>query len=224
MEGKMGKFNNLFSSILVIVLPLALILISSNITLRLSDAYVYHFNDSEALDEIPYEISKTEMAEGITDYLNSFSKNRFQIYEDNGIYQDPIFDYQDRNVMEKTKKLIVYGLALGLLCLAATIYIYIWCLKKGIKKLLKSRFSLAITFSIILFIANAILVSNQNFRSWLNLKFIGIVLDENSILNFILGGNYFSTYILFTSVIGIILICAISYITYILTKPSRIFY
>lgn len=220
----MVKFKNCITLLLIVLLPLTIFLFTSNLTLRLSDVYVYHFNDSEVLDEIPFEISKNDMAKGITSYLNSFSSDKFQVYEDNGIFQDPIFSLEDRKVMEATKHYITYGLALALLLFALTILLYVWALKNNLKKLLRRRFTIGIVLTIIAMVANGICAYNQWFRSWLNFKLIGFELGQESILQIILGGNYFTTYVLFSSIIGLIFIGAVSYLTYMLTKPPRIFY
>ena len=99
----MHKFNYFCSIVLVVTLPLMIVILTSNLILRVSATYTYHFNDSQVMDEVPYSITGTEMGSEIASYWSSFRSEDFQVYEENGVYKDPVFQSDEQQVMRKTK-------------------------------------------------------------------------------------------------------------------------
>lgn len=123
----MRKFNYVCSLILAVMLPLMIVILSSNLVLRVSEIYVFHFNDSQVINEIPYNVTGSQMAKEISSYWSSFSGEAFQVEEDNGDYQDPIFEPDEQRVMGKVKNILNIELAAGLFCLAVTLqFIFIF--------------------------------------------------------------------------------------------------
>ncbi|MEF9922710.1 MAG: hypothetical protein RR313_04430 [Anaerovoracaceae bacterium] len=220
----MRKLNYFSSIALVIVMPLAILIIVSTLTLRLPAVYQFHFNDSQVLNEIPYNISGDQMSSEIAGYFSSFSSDNFQVYEDNGIYQDPVFDLLDVEAMGKARIVGNIGMGIGFACLLLVVGIYIILIKNGYKLALRSRYKIVLPISLALLILQVILVSKGSIRTWLYSNLIGVKLAKDSILNIVLGGAFFHTYILFSILIGVVVIGLISYITFRLTKPPRIFY
>ena len=77
-------------------------------------------------------------AREIASYWSSFSSKDFQVYEDNGIYKDKIFQNDEQQVMRKTKNILNIELAAGLLCLAISLAIYIYLLRSGFRDALET--------------------------------------------------------------------------------------
>ena len=67
----MRQFNYICSIILVITLPLMIVILSSNLILRSSASYTFHFNDSQVVLEVPYSVKGDAFASEITSYFNS---------------------------------------------------------------------------------------------------------------------------------------------------------
>ena len=57
---------------------LRVVILTSNLVLRVSEIYVFHFNDSQVIREIPYNVTERDMAAGISSYWSSFSGESFQ--------------------------------------------------------------------------------------------------------------------------------------------------
>ena len=220
----MHKFNLLSSILLVILIPLTIIVLTDNITLRMPDMYQYHFNDSEVLDEIDYYFPGTQMSSEIASYFSSFSNDKFQVYENNGIYQDPVFPHTDRLFMEKVKYILNFALGVGLLCLIAMVAIYIYLYKNGYKKALRNRCKVSFALTVALFILQGILISRKSIRLWIYTDIIGLKLSESTVIGVILGGQFYSTYLLFSAIIGAVLTGIMFYTSFRLTRPPRIFY
>ena len=220
----MHKFNYICSIILVITLPLMIVILSSNLILRVSATYTYHFNDSQVISEVPYNVEGTEFADKIASYWSSFDDEPFQVYEDNGMFKDKIFEKDEQAVMSKAKHALNIELAAGMLCLAVSLAIYIYLLKSGFTEALRNRYKACIGLTIILLVVQVVCWSMKDFRVWLYDTFIGLPLHQDSILALILGDPSFKTYMLFATIFGAAILAILTYIHHSLTRPDRIFY
>lgn len=221
----MHKFNYFCSIVLVVTLPLMIVILTSNLILRVSETYTYHFNDSQVMDEVPYSITGSEMGKEIASYWSSFSSKDFQVYEDNGIYKDPVFNSDEQQVARKAKNILNIELAAGLLCLAISLAIYIYLLRNGFRDAVRNRFRVGAGLTLALLIAQAACWMSKGFRIWAYHTLIGIELHKNStLLALILGDPFYKTYVLFASIFGVAMLAVLTYVNYCLTKPNRIFY
>lgn len=220
----MRKFNYICSVILIITMSLAITILSSNLILRVSATYVFHFNDSQATSEIPYYVTGSEIADGVSKYWSSFSSDKFQVYEQNGNFKDPVFNAEEQQVMQKAKNILNIELATGLLCLllSCAIYIYLW--KNQFLEALRNRFRVGIVVAGVLIILRTVLIAVKSFRRWLYGSLIGVKLAKDATLVVLLGDPFFKTYLIFATIAGAALIAVLYYVHYNLTKPSRIFY
>ena len=220
----MRNFNFICSIILVVTLPLMIVILSSNLVLRSSSTYVFHFNDSQVISEVPYNVEGTEFAEAIASYWSSFDDVPFQVYEDNGMFKDEIFEQDEQLAMEKAKHALNIELAVGVFCLLVSVAIYIYLLKSGFGLALRNRYKICIGVTIGLFIAQAICWFNKGFRLWLYNSLVGVSLHKDSVLALILGDPSYQTFILFATIFGGGALAIITYIHFSLTRPDRIFY
>lgn len=221
----MHKFNYLCSMILAVLLPLMIVILTSNLILRVSETYVFHFNDSQVVTEIPYNVTERDMASGISSYWSSFSGEAFQVYEDNGVYQDPIFDETEQRIMVRIKAVLNIELAFGLFCLAIALAVYIYLWKNGFRETLRNRYRAGAVLTVLLLIGQGICWYSKGFRLWIYNFLVGIELPkESTTLLTVLGDPFFKTYVLFASIFGAAILALLTYINYHLTKPERIFY
>ncbi|MDD6043650.1 MAG: hypothetical protein PUB87_07880 [Eubacteriaceae bacterium] len=220
----MKSINYVLSFFMVIFLSAAIMILSSNIVLRISSMYVYHFNDSQAVLNIPYNVNGSEMADGISGYLSSFSKDEFQVYEDNRIYKDPLFNKNEQAVMKKAKQTLAIELGIGIFSLAGALGTYLYLLKNGFTEALRNRGKLTVGITAFLIILRVILCSSKGFRTWLYSFCIGIKLKKDSLLVMVLGDPLYKTYLLFATVLAVALLGIYAYVTYVTAKEKRIFY
>ena len=221
----MRQFNYICSIILVITLPLMIVILSSNLILRSSATYTFHFNDSQVVMEVPYSVKGDAFASEITAYFNSiFSDEPFQVYEDNGLFKDEIFEKDEQAVMQKAKDVLNIELAVGLFCLVLSVGIYVYLLKCGFYEAVRNRFKVCIGVTAGLLVLQAVLFSIKGFRIWLYNGLIGLPLHKDSILQLILGDPSYVTYILFASIFGAGALAILTYLHHELTKPRQIFY
>lgn len=220
----MRRLNFFFSIVFTITLPLMIVILSSTVVLRVSETYNYHFNDSEVLDKIDYSIKGSEMSSAVTSFLSPFNDDKFQAYEVNGKYKDPIFKVDEQDVMKKAKRVLNIELAASIILTAVTIGIYVYFIKNKYKAAIRKRFFIGCGISGALIIANIVCFSIRAFRLWLYNSLIGISLKKTATLTTVLGDPFFKTYVLFTTLLAIIVLGVYIYINHKYTKPDRIFY
>ena len=220
----MRKFNYFCSIILVVTLPLMIVILSSNLILRVSSTYVFHFNDSQVISEVPYNVEGNEFAEAIASYWSSFGDEPFQVYEDNGMFKDEVFEKDEQLAMEKAKYALNIELAAGVLLLVVSTAIYTYLLKSGFGLALRNRFKVSIGVTIVLLIAQIVCWFTKGFRLWLYDTLIGVKLHKDSVLALILGDPSYTTYMLFATIFGAAMLAILTYVHNSVTRPDRIFY
>ena len=220
----MRRFNFVCSIILAVILPLTILILSSNLILRSSGTYTFHFNDSQVVSEVPYNVKGNQFAEEISSYFTSFSDEPFQVYEDNGLFKDEIFDEDEQAVMKKAKDVLNIELAIGIFLLVLSLGIYFYLLKSGFQEALRNRYKVSIGITIGLLILQGVAFSLKGFRLWLYDTLIGVSLHKDSVLALLLGDPSYVTYILFATIFGGGAFAIVTYTHYSLTRPDRIFY
>lgn len=220
----MKQFNYICSVLLTIALVFMVFFMSSTIVIHLPSTYQYHFNDGQTMGKIKYDIAGSDISKEIASYLIPFKKDKFQIYEDNGIYQDPVFKTKEQSAMKKARKIVNMELVLGLFSTAIFASVYAYLYKQRFKEAIRNRYRLGAILGIILLFIRTILFLNKGFRIWAYNYFIGINLGKNSTLSIILGDPFYKTYIIFSMLLGIIMFSILTYVNHKITKPERIFY
>lgn len=220
----MKQLNYVLSFVMIVLISVAVLMLSSTLVLRLSATYVYHFNDSQAVLDIPYSVKGGEMADGISSYLRSFGDEAFQVYEDNGMYKDPLFNLKEKEVMRKVRTVLNLEMGLGMIALGFFVAIYIYLHKRNSTRLLRYTGRGAVATLSVLIIVRAVLACIKTFRGWLYQTLIGIELEKDSLLIQVLGDPMFKTYVLFATVVAVVFTGIYAYVNAILAKQERIFY
>lgn len=220
----MKKFNMACSVVAVITIVLFLVTLSQNMTVRTTEVYSFYFNDSQAVSRLYTELSSTEIADGIADFMNSWKPEEFQIYEDTGYDLQGIFDEDEGYNMMCVKRCVDISTALGLAALLLTLAIYWHLIRCDEKKKLRNSFRVALVISTGVSIAEFALLRSESGRAWLAGMLKLTELDENSALMTILGPDFISMAAVFFAILAVIVLAIFTYINYRLTRPDRIFY
>lgn len=219
----MRKFNYASSVLVAVFIPLMIVILSSNLVLRISETYVFHFNDSRATAGLAYNVTDSEYADEIAGYWSSFG-GEFQIMDDNGRFTDPIFDDSEVNAMAKAKVAVSAHLLAGILSGIIGVGFYTYLYRGGYTAALRKRGFLASGITLGLLILQDVLLSIGSFRTMLYDRLIGVELDEGSTIEALLGSPFYKTYIIFSSILCLAMLGIFFYIHYNLTKAKRIFY
>ena len=219
----MNKLRTVLFALLIILLPLTVLTLSGNIVLRTSAVYGYHFNDSQVIDKIDSSLSSTEIGNEIAGYFNSFNDEEFQIYEQNGEFQDPMFDQSEILVMRRVKTLLWWMLLGGVFSLVLLIVVYVYLRLWENKHSLRVCGMTAGAASFIAMIVKGVLILNRGFRASLYNRFIGVPLNNESTLKILLGSPLERIYIVFATIIGIALTVLFVYVSFELTKERGMF-
>ena len=219
----MRKFNFLSYILIMIILPIAIVSLCGNVVFRISETYIYHFNDSQVIEDIGSIVTGGEVADSITGYFNSPSRAEFQIYEQNGEFKDPIFDEVESRAMHKAKRVLTWTLLGGILLMAGGIALYIFMTGTVEREVLRLIGFITIGISAIELVVVDFLVARPGIRALLYDKFIGEALGEESTLRILLGSPIQKTYIIFSSVLSLAVMGIFLYIHSNITREKRLF-
>ncbi len=220
----MKKVNYIISFLLVVCFLISALTISSTLALHMQTTYNFHFNDGDAFKKAQPPVKPEEISRGITKYFVDVSGDDLQIYDVNGKFKDPIFDKKDQLAMRKGKRLVTIEMIIGLVTLAVFLAFYKYLYSKGFKVAIRDRMKFAIPVGAFLVIVRIVLVAIKGIRMRFYNEFIGVKLPSDSFIVAVYGDPFFKSYLLFSTIIAMVIICITLYLNNKLTRPERIFY
>ena len=220
----MKKFNYVCSFLVVITLSIFIITLGQNIAARTSGTYLYYFNDTRVVESLYTSHTNSQMADDIAGFINSWRPEEFQVYDNTGYDLQGIFSAGDSDNMLAAKRALDFSLIVCIVCLIITAAIYVYFLKNDFKLALRKRIKLCWLLTAAMLIVEGFLLLSEQGRQWLA-SFAGLeALSENSALKVILGGDFIGMMAFFVIAYTLVAVLAISYLTFVLTKPPRLFY
>lgn len=220
----MKKFNMVCSVVAVITTALFLITLTQNITIRSSEMYAFYFNDSQAVSYLYTDLTATEVADGIADFMGAWKPQEFQIYEDTGYDLQGLFEEDESYNMMRVKQGVDISAALCLVSLILTVAIYWNLLRCGEKKKLRYGFRVSFVAVFAASVAEVVLLRTNGGIAWMGELMHMKALPEDSALMTVLGSEFLSMAAVFLAIIAAVVLGVCTYINYRLTKPERIFY
>ncbi|MGN0718590.1 MAG: hypothetical protein ACI4LQ_02145 [Anaerovoracaceae bacterium] len=222
----MNRLKTVSRIILIIAIPILILTLSQNLIYRLPDAYLYYFNDSQCLDKLYLSMSNSEMADALTDLLNRFQPDpeTFNIYVDTGYDELGIFDSRDAYNLQMMKKALDMSTLFCIISLILVTAVYVFLLRQEEKKMLRTSFVIGAVISVILMIAQAVVLPASAMRERI-FTVIGVrPFYEDSALSMILTDSFWNMITVFLTGMSLIVMGIAAYIQYRLTRPPRIFY
>ena len=221
----MSFFMRACRLILCIAMPLAIVLLCSNVVFRISATYVYHFNDTQVIDELGIDMYASEAADGITQYLNSpDQEGEFQMYIENGSFRDPVFSKTDSEAMGRVKTVLWRELILGCVFLAVFIVAYIFLAKRDYRDWLRRAGIIASVLSCSLSVTRLALMRTGSFVRELYNRFVGIDLGENTLIGQMLDMDFLKVAGAFALVIALVAIAVFLFIHIQITREEKLFF
>ena len=207
----------------MLFIPIAILLMSSNLVLRVSETYIYHFNDTQVTAYTGVNVSGSQFASSITDYFNRIGGEEFQVYEQNGTFMDPLFDDSESRMMSAAKRTMTTEFLVGAVLLGVGIFLYIWLFRTGDVKSLRKTGFIGLGLGIALLAGQVIAINNPDFREWLYETFIGVELNDNSLIALLLSDPFQRTYLIFGTILGSAMMMVYGYVHHYVTREKRIF-
>ncbi|MDD6815718.1 MAG: hypothetical protein PUE84_04655 [Firmicutes bacterium] len=222
----MNRLKTVSRIILIIAIPILIMTLSQNLIYRLPDAYLYYFNDSQCLNKLYLSMSNSEMADALTDLLNRFRPDpeTFNIYVDTGYDELGIFDSRDAYNLQMMKKALDMSSLFCIISLILVTAVYVFLLRQEEKKMLRTSFVIGAGISVILMIAQAVVLPAPAMRERI-FTVIGVrPFYEDSALSMILTDSFWNMITVFLTGVTLIILGITTYVQYRLTRPPRIFY
>ena len=165
-----SRFKMICSVVLVISVVMVTVCLGQSVIFRTPDAYQFYFNDSQCVDRLYTSLTSSEMADEIASFMNSFRPEEFQVNDNTGYDELPIFDSRDSYNMVVLKKTVDIS---GIFCVVGLILmvaVYIWFLREDEKKLLRRAHLIGAGISLAVIAVQAAVMSAPGLRtSWYRL-------------------------------------------------------
>ena len=219
-----SRFKMICSVVLVISVVMVTVCLGQSVIFRTPDAYQFYFNDSQCVDRLYTSLTSSEMADEIASFMNSFRPEEFQVNDNTGYDELPIFDSRDSyNMMVLKKTVDISGIicVVGLILMAA---VYIWFLREDEKKLLRRAHLIGAGISLAVIAVQAAVMSAPGLRtSWYRLWGMRAAAADSR-LAMIMGDAFWSSFTVFLTGMCLIILLVLTYINYRITRPPRIFF
>lgn len=219
-----SRFKMICSVVLVISVVMVTVCLGQSVIFRTPDAYQFYFNDSQCVDRLYTSLTSSEMADEIASFMNSFRPEEFQVNDNTGYDELPIFDSRDSyNMMVLKKTVDISGIfcVVGLILMVA---VYIWFLQEDEKKLLRRAHLIGAGISLAVIAVQAAVMSAPGLRtSWYRLWGMRAAAADSR-LAMIMGDAFWSSFTVFLTGMCLIILLVLTYINYRITRPPRIFF
>ena len=219
-----SRFKMICSIVLVISVVMVTVCLGQSVIFRTPDAYQFYFNDSQCVDRLYTSLTSSEMADEIASFMNSFRPEEFQVNDNTGYDELPIFDSRDSyNMMVLKKTVDISGIfcVVGLILMVA---VYIWFLREDEKKLLRRAHLIGAGISLAVIAVQAAVMSAPGLRtSWYRLWGMRAAAADSR-LAMIMGDAFWSSFTVFLTGMCLIILLVLTYMNYRITRPPRIFF
>lgn len=213
------------SLLAVVMIPLAIILISSNIAFRLPMTYQFYFTDKQAISSAGYDLTESQVSRAFAKYFSSTGSKAFQVYEKNGGYRDPVFGQRDQLVMKMLRSLLNKELIAGIFALIASIILFEFTLRQKMEEWLTLEGQISSGIVAGFLVLQLILLNIKSVRLTLYRLLIGVPLKKKDPFFALMHQGFAKSYIIFSTVIAIALLLLFVYILVRRTRPKgMIFY
>ena len=221
---RVSRFKMICSVVLVISVVMVTVCLGQSVIFRTPDAYQFYFNDSQCVDRLYTSLTSSEMADEIASFMNSFRPEEFQVNDNTGYDELPIFDSRDSYNMVVLKKTVDIS---GIFCVVGLILmvaVYIWFLREDEKKLLRRAHLIGAGISLAVIAVQAAVMSAPGLRtSWYRLWGMRAAAADSR-LAMIMGDAFWSSFTVFLTGMCLIILLVLTYINYRITRPPRIFF
>lgn len=217
-------FNRICSVVVIFTAAALIVTFSQNLLFRSAELYGFYFNDSRAVDKIYTSLSNSEMAGEIAHFMNSWMPEKFEILEDTGYDMESVFDEEEGYNMMIAKRVLDISGLIFVVSLILTVAIYVYFLKNDRKKTLSTMFKVSLGLTAACIVGETVLMVTNEGRSWIVERLGFIILEENSQLLTLLGADFINMAASFLVFMTLTVTALCTYINYVLTKPSRLFY
>lgn len=209
----------------VVTVSLAILGLSTQFALRAPVTYSFHFNDSQSIQKTGHDVEISEMAGAIGIYLSRPGAGKFQVYEKNGEYRDPVFSRKDQGIMKKFRRALNMELAAVLCITALAALLFAFMSREELREWRFLASVAAIPSAGVMIVIRGILAGSGPVQSALYRAFIGIQPGKKDTLYLLMGTGFAKAYEIFSVGAAIVLLMLFSYGVFrSRLQKKRIFY
>lgn len=213
MKRREIQWDNVFGKLLVISVPIMIICLSANITMRMSDTYQYSLSSSQVLDSAPVVVEET----ALVNLFGSYMQHRtavFSLKEAVSYKPGDAFNAMDRQFMHNLRKTmdVILMLGIAMLAISALGYFFLirWRKKVWHMMCFKKSFVVFLILSAVSAASTAIPFFREN--TWERLFNTGFA--DGDLLALILQKGFALQVTVFNLIISFVLMGILAYATW----------
>lgn len=216
-------WHDIMASIFMAILPLLVIVISSNVTLRGNFFYSFYFTRTDVTKEIPYEIKKNEMIDHFSKFMQH-RKGDFQIKEKSDYKPQNVFTQRDVSIMKNIRGIYDISLIISVILTIVVLSIVIYLYRQKEKRLIYESF----TSSLIWFAVICIIYGGTIFvgpvRRLIFKTLYGVRFEPGDVLIQIFKSQFPAYYGIMSLAISVAIMMVIYYLVNRFVSYKKMFY
>ena len=222
MKSREIQWDTVFGRILIISIPLMIICIAANITMRMPDTYQYSLSDSQILNSAPVVVDEGKLVNLFGDYMQH-KTNDFALKESVDYKPEDVFNDKDRAAMHHLRTALDIVLAVGIIALIMTAVCYFFLIRWRRKVIhmeyLKKSFLMFLIMSVLWALAKAV----PFFRSLTWGHLFGSGFKTGDILIMVLQDKFSLQVTVFDLVISFVIMGMLAYGTWEVAGRKKMF-
>lgn len=155
-QDKEIPWNKILSAVFMIILPIVVVCLSTNVVLRMGSFYSFAFEKTGVVSEIPFSISQESLVNTFSDFM-IHKTGEFQLVEETDYMPQKLFSEKDQWVMNNIRLILDILLLITIVLFVVGIIIFIHMLKEGEKALIYDRAKKGVVIFSVLAIMNFII-------------------------------------------------------------------
>jgi len=216
------QWDKLFGKLIIISIPLMIICLACNITMRMGDTYQYNLSASEVLNSAPVVVSEEKVVNTFQDYMQYKIKD-FTLLEEVDYEPKDVFNDTDKKAMYNLRMTLNIMLLIGILMLLITAVSYFFLIrwrKKYIHmRCFKKSFWIFVLLSIIFSLTTA--VPELRALTWGHM--FGNKFSSDDLLVMIFEKNFALQVTVFDLIISFVLMAVLAYATWEAAGRKKMF-
>lgn len=209
--------------LLAVLLPVAVMCISETGVWRISDTYEYSLKESQVLDKMGAGVTEEQVSHTFTRYIND-KTDEFSLTQKTGTVEEELFTEEDARFAASLKSYARYLLIAGICCLILALIAYICLRVRTRKTVVRKGFSIALGVFICMAAVNLIVRLADPLRN----AVYGWLFDypdrDGDLLTGIMNGSLPEQFAVFQTIIAVVMMLILWYISSWLTRPEKIFF
>ncbi|MGI6722279.1 MAG: DUF1461 domain-containing protein [Anaerovoracaceae bacterium] len=211
-----------FARLLLISIPLMIVCISANITLRMSNTYQYSLTSSQILNVAPYSVDQTKLVDLFGQYMQHRTDS-FALKESVDYDPQDVFTVKDKVAMHHLRVMTDALLLVGIAALLVTALSYFMLIRMRRKVIHMEYFKKSFIIFLVLAAVSALVKVVPPLRALTWGRFFQLNHDGSDLLALIFDHGFYTQVTIFDLIISFVLMAILAYFTWEVAGRKKMF-